>query len=414
MRVGVASRERLYELGVFGFVFCGLALSGIPGWSRLVFLFITLLSALTIADIALGRIALGKWLVLPITFVLVALLEGFIRYPASHDAIVRLLGTWSGCLLVGDAIRRGTHVRVAINAMFFASFANAAAALLGFDSYFSYVATAEQQSYASILDRRSGLVGNANLLAVQAILPLFAALVWSRGLSKVLVVCGAVCAIYAMFATGSRKLILLAAFLVVALWVRVPGVRRRILLTVAGVSAVGVVVLVWGSGSTTELEGASRDVLAIERIYQAVDGQDSSFVIRKWMIGAAQDLFVASPVFGHGLGYFADNGGFGAYAHNNFWELAAAGGLVLVISYYAMPLLALLRLIPNALKGNAESGAACVLIFALLANDYGMVAYDEKIVVLIIVLLLVWTTTRNGRGMEKSLAGARGDGEQRQ
>lgn len=389
----------LYSFGTFGYVFSGLALSGIPGWSRLAFVFAIYLALLTIVDISVRKAALGKWLLLPLVFVVLAAIEGVIRYPASHDAMVRLAGTWGGGLLVGDAVRRGVPVCVAIHAMLFASLTNAGAALAGFDAYYTYTATVEQQTYASILDRRSGLVGNANLMAVQAVLPLFAVLIWGRNVSKILVLLGIACAIYALYSTGSRKSLVLFMFLLSAAWLRMPVAKRWVVMGISLYLSLAVALILIGSGLLGDLESSSRGILAVDRVYQALEGKDDSFIVRKLMIDVAQGLFVENPVFGRGLGSFAELGGFGAYAHNNFWELAVAGGLLLLAAYYGMHLAILLRTLKRAVQGHVGSGVACVLVAALLANDIGMVTYDEKIIALTLVLLLVWIFAPNGLGM---------------
>jgi hypothetical protein len=387
------SRTWVYTLCVFGFVFTSLALAGIPGWSRLSFAFMGLLFIVSAIDWLKRQGAPGRWMLLPLLFFFVAVVDGLVRYPDSHDAIIRLVGAWVGCSLVGDAVRRGLPISVAINAMLLASVANGVAALVGFDAFATYAATAEQQAFTSILDRRTGLVGNANLLAVQAVMPLFAVLIWGRGLSKVFVMLGIACAIYAVFSTGSRKLLVLLLFLLAAGLMRLPLAKRWIAVFVGGTLAVAGVLLVWAGGMAGGVEVGAREVLAIDRIYVLLEGRDNSYFIRDWMIDIAQGMFLERPIQGWGLGYFAAAAGFGGYAHNNYWELAVSGGVVLIGCYYAMHVSSFLRAIRKALKGYPESGAACILILAVLVNDYGMVTYDEEIIVLMLVLLLVGSRT---------------------
>lgn len=389
----------LYGFAVYGYVLSGLMLSGLPGWSRLVFVFVALLAVLSTFDLFIRNASFGKWMLLPLPFVVLACMEGVAAYPTSHDAIIRFLGTWVGSLLVGDAVRRGVPVRIVINALLLASFANAIAAISGFDAYYEYTATAEQRSYISAMDRRSGLVGNANLYAIQASLPLFAVLIWGRGLSKVLVALGVACAIYAVFITGSRKLLFIWVFLLLAVFIKLYAKKPWVVLVIPAMSVVMIVLILDNSGLLDSLVGRSRNVLAVDRIFLALEGKDNSILLREQMIGVARHLFALKPIFGGGLGYFAEVGGFYAYAHNNYWELAVAGGLVLLLSYYLVHLMLLIKLLPPALRRDASSAAACLLVLAILANDYGMVSYDEKIIVLPLVLLCVWVFSPNAKGM---------------
>lgn len=388
------SRKRFYAISVFGFVFTSLALSGIPGWSRLAFVFAGLLCIISAADWLQRRAAPGRWMLLPLLFLFVGVIDGILGYPGSHDAIIRLVGAWVGCILVGDAIRRGLPINVAINAMLLAAIANGTAALVGFDAYASYVATPEELALTSLLDRRSGLVGNANLLAVQAVVPIFAVLIWGRGLSKTLVLLGVACAIYAVFSTGSRKLLVLLFFLSAAGLLRLPMAKRWVIFLGGGILMLAGMLLLWAGDVTGSIEAGSREVLAIDRIYTLLEGRDNSFFIRGWMIEVAKEMFLERPIQGWGLGHFAAVSGFGAYAHNNFWELAVSGGIVLVACYYAMHVTVVLSAIPRAVKGLPEYGAAAIFILALIVNDYGMVTYDEEIIVLMLILLTADSRSR--------------------
>ncbi|MBZ4185591.1 O-antigen ligase family protein [Thermomonas sp. RSS23] len=395
MMGGVIRSSWLYTFGVFGFVFFGLAVSGIPGWSRLVFAFSGLLALLTFTDLTLNKVRLGRWLLFPSAFLLIAIVGGVARYPASQEAVVRLLGTWSGVLLVVDAVRRGVPIKIIINAMFWASFANAAAVAMGFDAGLAYGDNTNQDAYyVRIIERQSGLVGNANLMAVQAFLPLFATIIWRSEISRLMIAAGGLCAIYAFFITGSRTSIVLVFFLVSALCFRYSHGHRWVLLGAVAVLFFGLLSLVWEMMPSTELGVMARQVVAIDRLFEGIEGTDSSLIVRMNMIEVAKRMFFENPVIGHGLGYFADAGGFGVYAHNNYLELLVSGGALLFAIYYFMYFFVLIRCMLGEIKGNGVR-AACVTVFALLAVDYTLVSYDQKSIALMIALLFMTASNRS-------------------
>lgn len=393
------SRKQLYEGVTFLFVFSGLAVSGIPGWSRTMFLFEAILAALTVIDVLINKPSFGKWMLLPLLFLFVALIDGVVLYPSSHALMVRLVGAWVGALLVGEAVRRGVPMSVVINAMIWAAIANAIAAFMGFDAYVVYTATAEQQAYTSILERRSGLTGNANLFAVQAILPLFALLIWGQGVRKLLVIAAVVVAIYALFVTGSRKSLVIFSFLFIAYLSKVWRMKPRLLLTVSLLLLVVPFLVLTSPGLLDNIESFSRQLLAVDRVFEALEGNDNSFMLRMEMVETAKQLFLQNPFLGGGLGFFAETSGFGAYAHNNYWELLVSGGLLLTCLFYLIHLTIILRLLPRLSRKNFEVTAAILLVATLLFDDMAMVTYDQLIVVLLMVLLILWSRGRDVKGM---------------
>lgn len=71
------------------------------------------------------------------------------------------------------------------------------------------------------------------------------------------------------------------------------------------------------------------------RFVSAINGEETSANSRSIMYELAQRKIKEKPLFGYGLNTFRTfNGSYGAWAHNNYYEILIAGGVFLFIPYY--------------------------------------------------------------------------------
>lgn len=107
-------------------------------------------------------------------------------------------------------------------------------------------------------------------------------------------------------------------------------------------------------------------------------------IVREKMIIAAKDLWLQSPLFGHGTHMFSVISGFNVYSHNNFMELLCNNGIIGFCIYYGIYALIIFKLIkcPYSVLRNYF----IAFVISMLANEIGAITYNSSLVQVILLL----------------------------
>jgi O-antigen ligase len=118
---------------------------------------------------------------------------------------------------------------------------------------------------------------------------------------------------------------------------------------------------------------------------------DTSFDTRSGMISRGLDLWVSSPLFGHGNEGFRVMSGFGGYSHSTPIELLVNYGVIGLICYYLFYVLLIRKLLPM-LRSQSDYvrvygfwillSLACILFWSAAAVCY----YEKPIAMLLAAL----------------------------
>jgi hypothetical protein len=381
---------RIWSVLVVAYVIAGLGLVGVPGLSRLAFVSMVVMLVFVAYGYGVKKVRLHRWIVWPVFlyvyFVWLALLGGV----DSVGSLQQVTTAWIGATLVGLALSNGVSLRPLVYAMLVAGAMNVAAGYLGFDISEQVMERLELRPDAQT--RLTGLAGNANLLAVQLIAPLFLVyLAPSTLISKRWKLIGAGIATYALVVSGSRKavvmLIVFALFYVLYQYLsgRRVSLFKSVLALLVSVTLVGFVFL-----SPIPDLVYSLDLHAIDRFFYILEGRDNSYLYRQYLISRGPDLFWESPIYGHGLNMFRYVSGTGAYAHNNYVELMVNGGVIALILHYVVHLIVLYRArnLPKNIKLAVYTSIAMLLFL-----DVAMVSYNLRVSVLWLVVLLAFVSS---------------------
>lgn len=72
-----------------------------------------------------------------------------------------------------------------------------------------------------------------------------------------------------------------------------------------------------------------------------------------------------------------------------------SGGIVLLVSYYAIHVSILIGLTRCAYVSDVQRRAIVLLMFAIIVNDLTTVSFDTRLIPLILMLLM-WTIAKSG------------------
>ena len=374
------------------YIISAFALSGIPGLSRLALVFALAAWMVIGVNHIKGRTHMPQWLIFPIYFLFYVLLISFTGDVFRFNNLGMVVSTWLGALAVGVAVSNSGQWRHVFLGFLIAALANFVATYLGFNSYLEYSGGVDEFYYAEVsgtIDRASGLTGNANVLAIQATLPVLFLYLFSkkeipRGLRIVCYLLG----VAAVSASGSRKglLLLIAA----SLWIfAIPAFSssRYRSIYVTTLMTLGLILLLLSIYIPDFVASTPGEYQALERILLALDGRDSSFDERSHLVNLAIPLFFDAPVFGYGLDMFRFVSGTGLFAHNNYAEMAVDGGFIMMALYYSMHIYIWIhaKMLPLVDRIGIR-----VMLVTIFVNDYWMVSYDSRAVPLILVCMMVF------------------------
>lgn len=106
---------------------------------------------------------------------------------------------------------------------------------------------------------------------------------------------------------------------------------------------------------------------------------DGSYVTRVKMMETAKEIFLEYPLFGIGMNNFAFATYYQAYAHSNYYELAACLGIVGLTIYYVPFLIYAKRAVSQWRKDLPEMIVPLAVLLAFLLNDIGSVSYFSMV-----------------------------------
>lgn len=111
-------------------------------------------------------------------------------------------------------------------------------------------------------------------------------------------------------------------------------------------------------------------------------GVDNSTYLRQTFIKIGLEQFLETPFFGIGIDnarlLLLQHFGYTTYLHNNYVELLASGGIVGASLFYSIYAYIIYRLRSNWSNYSSEKIAVLILIFLMLAMDFGAVSYYSK------------------------------------
>lgn len=376
--------------GVFLFVFTSLSFSGIPALSKVPHVLFALLCFGLFPYVSGNRqIRFKIEFILPILFVFFVGVLALFGKDSATDVFMSTAMAWAGgCLVAYFIQKRRVKIDTVLYAFAAASVANSLSVMAGFDSYAIYSADFREVSEEALGLRASGLVGNANLMAVQALLPLFALVLWGNRIRFVNLIwlCCLSSALYTLSVSGSRKGVLLLMMFVVFVFVVNYFRSNNVRFILMGLLSVGLLVLVM---FFIGADYNPRNILAIDRIYYIFEGGDTSFDDRSDFLGIGYLLFIDSPLFGHGLDMFRHLSGYGLYSHNNLIELAVSGGGALLLLFYAIHLVIVVKYASlNGAHLDIKVGSL-LLLAVLFFLDFSMVTYGVRVYVFVMTILLL-------------------------
>lgn len=372
---------------VFAFIVSSLSLTGIPGLARIndvVAIGLIFYAAMSAPKYGTR---LPAWVLAPVTFLLVSLAGALANPVSGLSTYITILPVWLGGIAMAFVVKDRESEDAALAGMVLAAAANSAAVLIGFDSFATYNPLAQSVSAVDLQNRASGLVGNANVYAVQACLTSLAVIVLRPQAGKKVLLFVWVLSLHATVASGSRKGFILFALLTVYLLLaryfekEITVSRFLALVTIMlTIAAVSVPIL------SSKVYLAFGDVFTIERVSRALSGEDTSFLERQFLFREAVQLFFQSPVFGHGFDSFRNLSRLGLYSHVNFLELAVSGGLVLVFSFYAIYVVALTRL-REKYRSSRYVPRIWLLALSLFVVEASSVTYSLEVIPILLMLI---------------------------
>jgi len=188
--------------------------------------------------------------------------------------------------------------------------------------------------------------------------------------------------------TGSRKGLLGLAIVMVlyVLWSdRKHIVRNLIVLFLLGAAGCAALFFV---PKLYEVIG-ERLIWTVKSVLGLVgeEGMEWSMMERTEMADAAKALFLARPLTGWGLDCYRFASEMGTYAHNNYLELLADGGLPALLLYYVPILLLIIR----GFRCGGEDGAVRLgtsLLLMLVLLGIAVVSYYERVDLVVIPIAL--------------------------
>lgn len=134
---------------------------------------------------------------------------------------------------------------------------------------------------------------------------------------------------------------------------------------------------------------------------------DNSTYLRQQFIKIGLEQFLETPFFGIGIDnarlLLLQHFGYTTYLHNNYVELLASGGIVGASLFYSIYAYIIYKLKSNWKNYSSEKIAVLLLIFLMLAMDFGAVSYYSKSTYFYIMMffLFIKYNTRRRRNQDE-------------
>lgn len=352
---------------IASYIFIVFGFSGVPFVSSLGIGFVAILVFFCAFDFK--NIYKPMWIYFFIFYVLYFSTPFFILDDFAFEKLGKFIVSSLGAAIVGLYIENGVFkFKYVIYISIFAFFLNIFSIFVGYNT-----------GPMTGVGRYSGLTGNPNVLALCTVLPVFFIYIFFYEYSlkfKLFTLCNAGLAVYL---TGTRKALALLILLVCMFLREVlkKSLFRGFLLLCSIGVFLSILIL------KTEYTILER-VPVFKRMMRIFENSDESLDGRLDLANRGWQLFRESPILGHGLAQFEILSGTNVYAHNNYVEVAVAGGALGLLLYYFFYVM----IFCNSLK--IKNGFYYfVFIFALLINDFFVVSIYSRSQFLILILFLV-------------------------
>ena len=354
------------------YVIVSFGLSGIPGVSRLALYSAALLSILLIFYV--GKLKLPLWSLIFLLFYTYIALPAFALKEIPYDKLGTLIVVFIGTLSIGMSMHNNIlSYKVVAYGAIIAAIINIVAVHYGID-------TAPRAD----VGRYSGFMANPNALSMRLAFAAFLIWLLPERFNWPLRLFGIFLVAYGMYISGSRKGIVLAAALLILVFMnhiiklsKTKLILYATVIIVSGIAFYGVI--------TEFAVKYGTNIVAIDRTFKALSGQDKSFKDRLSLIKVGFKLWRESPIFGHGFDQFAILSRFGGYAHNNYIELAVSGGLIALLLFYSLHII----ILRNAMKQSFAFGLRLMIFMAaIILMDTAVVSFYDKAVMCMLGALL--------------------------
>lgn len=379
--------SRITLISVFGFVASSLSLSGIPVLSRVNDFIALALLVQCLLFISKRGWVVSKWIMCCLPFIFISFVMSIRNEISGIQTFISILPMWIGSLCMASLLRDRSGENAVLSAFIFAASANSIAVIVGFDSFAVHNPLAEFVSGHDLLNRSSGLVGNANVYSMQAAFALLLVYVFRPNMNRVIMLLVWSLAIHSVITSGSRKglgLVLLVVAYHFTIRITESKLSKNKVISLTSGIALFVLVMFWAE----DIFNAANlhEFTAINRAILAIYGEDTSFSERNSLISEATTIFLNSPVWGYGLDSFRHISSFAVYAHNNTLEIAVSGGIILAISYYSIYYAAFKRLYATFARSEFKL-RAFLLIAAIIFVDVSSVTYNLEVIPIVIAMM---------------------------
>jgi O-antigen ligase len=345
----------VYVVSAFGFI-------GVPSLSRLALYSATLLLFLVLVDF--HKLRIPPWAIAMIVFYAFITVPSLALEKPSYEKLGKVIAAFMGFISIGLALRNKLlSYEIVVYGTLIAAILNVIAVQMGID-------TAPVASEG----RYSGFMANPNSLSIAMALAGFMVWLFPERFRWPIRLLGTFLALYGMYVSGSRKGLLLSAMLLLLIFINklVQLDKLKLILYGSGIISAIIGLYTWIS---LVIAKYSTNILAIDRLLEGLKGHERSFSGRLSFIDRGITLWKESPFFGHGFDQFASMSGFGRYAHNNYIELAVAGGLIGLILFYSSHSI----IIRNAMKQPMILRLRLLIFLAaILVMDMAVVSFYEK------------------------------------
>jgi O-antigen ligase len=358
------------------YVIVAFGLNGIPGLSRLALCSAVFLLLLLI--IGIGKLKLPYWLLTLSFFYVYLAMPAFALKQIPFDRLSTMATILIGTVSIGLALKNKILPYKII------TYGTIIAAVINILAVHAGVEMSSQD--AGSIGRYSGLLANANALAVSMALAAFLIWLFPERFNWQIKAFGIFLALYGLYVTGSMKGVLMAGMLFALVFMN--QILKMSKVTLVACIAMIAALMIALYGVLPEIAARyGTQIVVIDRIQTALSGHNASFNVRLSMINFGLQLWKEAPVFGYGLNQYAILSNTGTYAHNNYIELAVSGGLIALMLFYSLHI----TILRNAMKQSyAFRVRLLVILAALFLIDTAAVSFlDKGIMCMLGVLLAV-------------------------
>jgi len=240
------------------------------------------------------------------------------------------------------------------------------------------------------------LTGNANVFAAVYMIAAAASVYFILGdqkkIYKILAIVAFAVQLYALSMSGGRKYFLFPFILMYIMSLQKKTKEQRTHMVRNTLIAVVILIVVYYLLMNVEFLYETIGY-RFEDLFNYTTGESDEAevgtLIREAMIERGWELWLESPVLGHGLNMFSEISGFGVYSHNNFIEILCNHGLVGFAWYYGFYIYAIVKLWKNKRVDNMKRFLIAFVI-CLFVYEYGAISYNTLITQVFLVFAMLY------------------------